>query len=418
MTYQHSRFIGQAIDGALRQKTDFPTEILVGEDDSTDGTRQICEDYAKRHPQQVQVFLRRRSDVVFIDGLPRGSYNFRQTVRAARGEFVALCEGDDYWTDPEKLQRQVDYLRANPNCVGCFHDSQLVDSNSNCIQESYFQSDQEKFNQADVLATLLSRQPTCSLVFRKSAFVDPLPAWYLRRPCDLYLDILLTNQGTLGFIRRNMSAYRKHPGGIWSGERESNQIIELIIRYKLLLADAYFLAKYKELLLRKVDEFQAALFSRNDLGKEIVRLETIVADQANLIGVTQAERLRLEKEVVQARHNYARQLDGSSMHVTHLKNQLDQLAATSKQQHGYISSLEKARDESCRLVADLKAQLDKLAATSAKQDGYISILEKERDRLTALSKVVADDCNRYIKVITEQTAYIKVLEAERKNGIS
>lgn len=309
VTYQHARFIAQAIEGALMQKTKFPVEILIGEDESTDGTRDICLDYAKRHPDRVRVFLRRRRDVVNIDGRPRGSFNFRMTLREAKGEFVALCEGDDYWTDPEKLQRQVDYLRANPDCVGCFHDTKLVDAGGKTLLKSYFQSDQDKFTQRDVLETLHSREPTCSLVFRKSAFAEPLPEWYLRRPSDLYLDILLTSHGSLGFVRNNMAAYRKHTGGIWSSQRESNQIIEIIIRFKLLLADNFFLENYRDLLLRKIDEFQNSLFTRKDFAGEIDRLESIVQEQTKAIQSTQAERDRLQAELQQARNDSQHYLD-------------------------------------------------------------------------------------------------------------
>ena len=340
VTYQHARFIAQAIEGALMQKTDFPYEILIGEDESADGTRDICLDFAKRHPGRVRVFLRHRRDVVLIDGRPRGSFNFRMTLREAKGEFVALCEGDDYWTDPEKLQMQVDYLRANPDCVGCFHDAKLVDADGQTLQESYFASDQDKFTQEDVLETLLSREPTCSLVFRRSAFVEPLPEWYLRRPSDLYLDILLTSHGSLGFVRHNMAAYRKHTGGIWSSQRESNQIIELIIRFKLLLADKFFLENYRDLLLRKIDELQASLFTRKDFSVEIDRLQGVVQEQTKAIESMQSERTRLSAVAKKAEAEAQRAANDAQQHIDALIAQLAQLAEASREQTTYIGVLQ------------------------------------------------------------------------------
>jgi glycosyltransferase involved in cell wall biosynthesis len=380
VTFQHARFIAQAIDGALRQKTSFPVEILIGEDESTDGTRDICLDYAKRHPDRVRVSLRHRRDVVLIDGRPRGGFNFRMTLREARGEFIALCEGDDFWTDPEKLQRQVDYLRANPDCVGCIHDTKLVDAEGQTLLESYFQSDQDKFTQRDVLETLLSREPTCSLVFRKAAFAEPLPEWFLRRHSDLYIDILLTNHGPLGFVRHNMGAYRKHTGGIWSGQREANQIIELIIRYKLLLAEPSF-EKYRDLLLRKIDEFQASLFTRKDGAGEIQRLEEVVQEQTKTVKTmhNECDRLTAEAKAAQAEANGA---------------------AKDGQKH----------------IDALRTQLDQLAATSLQQSSYIAILEKERERLAVLSETLDRNSANYVKVISEQGSYIKLLEAQRTSA--
>lgn len=449
ITYQHSRFIAQAIDGALMQTCNFPFEILIGEDDSTDGTREICLDYARRDPDRIRVSLRSRRDVVHIDGLPRGSHNFRMTLREARGEFIALCEGDDFWTDPSKLQRQVDFLRANPDCVGCFHDAQLVDGDGRCLQESYFQDEGDRFTQADVLEKLLSRQPTCSMVFRKSAFAEPLPEWYLRRTSDLYLDILITGHGSLGFIRRNMSAYRKHAAGIWSGQREAKQVIELIIRYKLLLADPFFLERYKELLLKKIDEFQSLLFTRGDFGAEMTRLAAIVEEQSTALARLDRERDRLTGETKAAHTEVNWAFREGQKHIDALSAQLDRLAATSNEQVQHITVLEGERDrltaeakvaqtdarraanEGQKFIDALKIQLDQLAATSAEQAKYIKVLEAERDRLTVETKAAQTEANRASKdgqkfigalktqldqlaaTSTEQVKYISMLEAER-----
>jgi glycosyltransferase involved in cell wall biosynthesis len=450
VTYQHARFIAHAIKGALMQKTDFPFEVLIGEDESADGTRDICLDFAKQHPDRVRVFLRHRRDVVLIDGRPRGSFNFRMTLREAKGEFVALCEGDDYWTDPEKLQRQIDYLRANPDCVGCFHDAKLVDADGQTLHESYFASDQDKFTQEDVLETLLSREPTCSLVFRRSAFAEPLPEWYLRRPSDLYIDILLTNHGSLGFVRRNMAAYRKHTGGIWSSQRESNQIIELIIRFKLLLADNLFVEKYRDLLLRKIDELQASLFTRKDFAGEIDRLEVVVQEQTKAIESTQTERTRLSAVAKKAEAEAKRAAKAAQKHIDALSGQLAQLAGTSREQTAYIGVLQseqkrlqqaaeaakaeadRARAEGQQYVDALSGQLAQLAGTSREQTAYIGVLESEQKRLQQAAEAAKAEADRaraegqqHIDALSgqlaqlagtsrEQTAYIGVLEAEQK----
>lgn len=324
ITYQHGRFIAQAIEGALMQQTNFPVEILIGEDESTDGTREICTDYAKQHPDKVRLFLRSRREVVHVDGHPRGSHNLHMTIHEARGEFVALCEGDDYWTDPEKLQLQVDYLKANPDCSACCHDAMLIDADSRVLAKSYFDSEQEKFGQEQVLSTLLSRQPTCSLFFRKSAFPNPLPAWYLRRPSDLYLDLLLTSHGSLGYIRRNMAAYRRHSGGTWSGQREAEQLVELIVRFKILLADPVFFARHRDILMQKIQEFQSMLFTRKDASEEIRRLEETVERQTAYIAALRGECGRLESTLAKLNQDcthYAKVMAEQTAHIRHLEHE-------------------------------------------------------------------------------------------------
>ncbi len=108
-TYQHVNYIRECLDGILMQETTFPFEILLGEDNSTDGTREICMEYAMKFPDKIRLFLHHRENNIKINGSPTGRFNFFYNFHKARGKHIALCEGDDYWTDPLKLQKQVDF---------------------------------------------------------------------------------------------------------------------------------------------------------------------------------------------------------------------------------------------------------------------------------------------------------------------
>lgn len=112
ITYNHADNIRRAIEGVMAQKTDFPFELIVGEDASQDETRQICFEMQKKYPERIRV-LWSESNVNAISG------NGRRVRRAARGEFLAYCEGDDVWIRPDKLQRQIDFLRQNPSVGVC-----------------------------------------------------------------------------------------------------------------------------------------------------------------------------------------------------------------------------------------------------------------------------------------------------------
>ncbi|MDA8097998.1 MAG: glycosyltransferase [Nitrospiraceae bacterium] len=108
ITYNHGPYIAQAIEGVLQQRTTFPIELVIGEDCSTDGTREIVRAYEKQHPGIIRVITSDRNV-----GVQKNGY---RTVKACTGKYLAFCEGDDYWHHPDKLQKQVDYLESHPEC--------------------------------------------------------------------------------------------------------------------------------------------------------------------------------------------------------------------------------------------------------------------------------------------------------------
>ena len=108
ITYNHAPFIAQAIEGVLQQKTTFPFELVIGEDCSTDNTREIVSEYHKKHPDIFRV--------IASDKNIGATRNSLRTLKACQGKYIAYCEGDDYWHHPYKLQKQVDYLESHQEC--------------------------------------------------------------------------------------------------------------------------------------------------------------------------------------------------------------------------------------------------------------------------------------------------------------
>ena len=113
ITYNHEPYIAKCIEGVLIQKVNFPIEFIIAEDCSTDGTRAICEDYAAKYPELIHLITSETN----IGYNP----NELRAMKAAKGKYIAYCEGDDFWTDPEKLQKQVDFLEKNEEYSICFH---------------------------------------------------------------------------------------------------------------------------------------------------------------------------------------------------------------------------------------------------------------------------------------------------------
>lgn len=251
-TYNHQNFIADCLDSILMQQTTFPFEIILGEDASSDDTRNICKEYAKKYPTKIKLFLRSRDDVVYMFGKPTGRHNVVQNFKSAKGKYIAICEGDDYWTDPLKLQRQIDFLEKTPAAVGSFHNSICVDSDSKIIDKQYFKNiDKESYTQEECLKTLHSSYSTGSLVFKSSAMKNRLDD-FSKIGSDFILDILITNDGELHYMNKNMSAYRIHSGGIWQGNTTIHNQKVILERYMFLYNNEKYRKKYKDYLWNSI----------------------------------------------------------------------------------------------------------------------------------------------------------------------
>jgi len=245
VTYQHADFIKECLDSILMQQTAFPFEVIVGEDDSTDGTQDLCKVFAENHPDKVRLFLRSRKDVIYINSQPTGRFNSIENLRAARGLYVALCEGDDYWTDPFKLQKQVDFMESHPDFSLCFHDATLVDAEQNTLQETFCHPRTtgefpltEFFND--------NRTATCSKVFRTSAIM-PLPEANHILAYDWLLSVQAGGCGKIYYFDENWCAYRIHSAGQW---QKMTEIEMKEAAYNALSGiDAYFGYEYREFIL-------------------------------------------------------------------------------------------------------------------------------------------------------------------------
>jgi glycosyltransferase involved in cell wall biosynthesis len=128
ITYNHAPFIARAIEGVLQQKTDYGYELVIGEDCSTDGTREIVFDYQKRYPDIIRVITSEKNV-----GMKKNGY---RTTKACKGKYIAYCEGDDYWQNPNKMQIQADYLEMHPECGLVFTDYNFLFDNSGRIEEN------------------------------------------------------------------------------------------------------------------------------------------------------------------------------------------------------------------------------------------------------------------------------------------
>lgn len=199
ITYNHAAYIGQAIESILSQKTDFPVELVIGEDCSPDNTREICRLYQQKYPDRIRLKLPERNL-----GMMK---NLFECLQSCRGTYIAFCEGDDYWTDPFKLQKQIAFLESHPDYSLCCHDALLVYEHK-AKAPAYFTA----FQQDCTLeaATLLGRWtiPSASMVFRRNIVTELRPWMEQVNHGDLLLHLLCMDKGKIWYINQLMSVYR------------------------------------------------------------------------------------------------------------------------------------------------------------------------------------------------------------------
>ena len=204
ITYNHELYIAQAIEGVLKQKAYFSIELVIGEDFSSDKTREICLSYKEKFPNKIRI-LQRDKNLGMMN-------NFVDSLKSCEGKYVALCEGDDYWTDPLKLQKQIDFLESNPEFSACCHRVQVIDQDGCSISNS-FDIEQKIMTFEDLV--VLNSIYTASFVYRNKQF--EVPDWFNKVSAgDLPLYLLNAKIGKVKFFNEIMGAYRKHSGGVWS----------------------------------------------------------------------------------------------------------------------------------------------------------------------------------------------------------
>ena len=235
ITYNHERFIAQAIESVLNQKMDFEVELVIGEDCSTDSTRQLVQVYASKYPDVIRALLPEKNL-----GMQR---NFAGVMDACGGDYIAILEGDDYWTDPRKLARQVEFLESDSDCALCFHNAVLLEDesahsgsapgfNENGSQFVCGEDTKLRFSQKDFFAGQIV--PTCSVMFRREA-VGKLPVWFEELSIgDLPLFVLCTEHGLASYTPEVMAAYRQHAVGSWSGASSLDKVLRRLNTLEVL----------------------------------------------------------------------------------------------------------------------------------------------------------------------------------------
>lgn len=216
-TYNHGNFITQSIEGVVSQLTDFTFKLFIVDDYSTDNNSQICQQFADAYPDKI-VFSRNERNL----GANKTGEILREKGFSSNAKYVAICEGDDYWTDPYKLQKQVDFLEANKGYSICFHPAyEMIEGTTITISNSNLKKSSLTLTIEDLALGNFIHTPT--VVFR-NIFSEELPQWILQCPVGDYpLYLLVATYGKIKFLNEPMAVYRIHNESSWSSLRERDK---------------------------------------------------------------------------------------------------------------------------------------------------------------------------------------------------
>jgi glycosyltransferase involved in cell wall biosynthesis len=217
ITYNHTQHVAQAMESVLSQRTSFPWEIVVGDDASSDGTREQILEYARLRPDLIRPFCRTQNIGMVA--------NIAATLKECRGGYVALLEGDDYWNCETKLQAQKDLLDGHPETTICFHQTRWRHDDGQEEDGVWPDGSRTVFDLKDVLRHHFVS--TSSMMLRGPIPEIPDCAYSLKL-LDWILCILVARRGNIRLIPEEMSTYRIHAGGSWSARRFDDQRLLMV----------------------------------------------------------------------------------------------------------------------------------------------------------------------------------------------
>lgn len=221
-TYNHRAYIETCLESILSQKTDFPFEILLGEDNSTDGTREFCVEIAAKHPGLIKLSLLDREQNILVNGQPSGRYNVINNIRRASGKYIALCEGDDYWVDPEKLKTQVSLLENDISLSMTASGRIIVDTDNNHISDQ--NSVDGVWTTSDIVKGKIPYTQT--MLFRN---YTSLPDFLMQHKHevggDRFMSYFCSLHGNIHISKHITAAYRINPEGAWSWQSEDQKVL-------------------------------------------------------------------------------------------------------------------------------------------------------------------------------------------------
>lgn len=254
--YNHAPYIAQALDSFLMQKVDFPFEVIIHDDASTDGTTDIIRKYAEKYPDIIHPIFQEENQY------SKGKYGYSFMAPLIKGKYIAICEGDDYWCDELKLQKQVNYMEAHPECSFCFCNSYNVDLNSKIIKEVSPVDENKVLSSREMLSKPEVYLATAGTLYRTKDNKEFPEEFFAGEAGDIPLrNFLMLRGNAYGFADR-MVCYRVMVPGSWSdrykemSRHNPEKFLKINSDYLnyYLRFDAYTEGKYHQELLPNINK--------------------------------------------------------------------------------------------------------------------------------------------------------------------
>lgn len=252
LTYNQEDFIAQAIEGVIMQKTNFRYQLVIGEDCSTDATRNICMTYAQEYPEKIKLILNERN-------LGLGA-NYVKTYKECTGKYVAICDGDDFWIDPQKLQKQVDFLENNREF------NMVYSNNYNLLPSGEMEEPRNKnITEPTSFKDLVYGNyiPSVTVLFKKRDLTDNMELWIPSFPYGdwpTYL-LVLSGGGQIQFLNEATAVYRKNFGTSLILKKQKSRFGEINLAILQNLEKDEIFANKKEIVKEAILKFQAGLMA-------------------------------------------------------------------------------------------------------------------------------------------------------------
>lgn len=267
-TYNQEDYIADALESFVMQKTNFKFEILVHDDASTDTTADIVREYEQKYPELIKPIYQTENQYSQKNGVIT-----KLQYGRAKGKYIAFCEGDDYWTDENKLQKQADFMEANPQYSLCVHAASVVDGSTGEFMYEINVSDTDRDMTVDeIIMRWGCELPTNSMMYRRE-LRDGYPAFLLKAPVGDYpLTVYLSFCGKVRYMSDNMSSYRYMAKGSWSSqfmEDDENSLrrrINLYTQFQEMFRqiDDYTKKKYHDVIERRILEYDVSMLELSE----------------------------------------------------------------------------------------------------------------------------------------------------------
>ncbi len=228
ITYNHEEYIAQAIESVMAQETTFDYKLIIAEDFSTDNTRNICKALKQKYPNKIDLILNEKNLGVF-----KNAIQIHEACYNSNATYVAIIEGDDYWTDNFKLQKQVDFLESNKNYTVCFHNVKklTVANGEPDVIVNYNQTFKDTYEFNDII--IENNIATVSVMYVNKIF--DISVFDTVEPYDDFFHLLNLEKGKAKFFEDTMAVYRIHKGGTWSSRKiEEKYLVNIHIRKMIL----------------------------------------------------------------------------------------------------------------------------------------------------------------------------------------